>query len=137
MMERSDRSCPEWCVSQMSSGLKLRSCSTREQIGRSSARIFSTRFRLCKQLFLSHRISPVLADGLTQSLSKLPSALLRMMAAPSAYGETFHVFVESGSADMSVLGRDVTNNFGIIYDYPNQTVALLSPPHYYEIKKAS
>jgi len=49
----------------------------------------------------------------------------------------FHVFVESESADLSVLGRDVTNNFGIIYDYPNQTVALLSPPHYYEIRKAS
>jgi len=50
---------------------------------------------------------------------------------------TFHVFVESESADLSVLGRDVTNNFGIIYDYSNQTVALLAPPHYYEIKKAS
>jgi hypothetical protein len=49
----------------------------------------------------------------------------------------FYVFVESESSDMAVLGRDVTNNFGIIYDYPNQTVALLSPPHYYEIKKAS
>ena len=49
----------------------------------------------------------------------------------------FYVFVESESSDMAVLGRDVTNNFGIIYDYPNQTVDLLSPPHYYEIKKAS
>jgi len=48
----------------------------------------------------------------------------------------FHVFTESESSDLSVLGRDVTNNFGIIYDYPNQTVALLSPPHYYEVKKA-
>jgi len=50
---------------------------------------------------------------------------------------TFHVFTENESSDLSVLGRDVTNNFGIIYDYPNQTVALLSPPHYYEIRKAS
>lgn len=49
----------------------------------------------------------------------------------------FHVFVESESSDLSVLGRDVTNNFGVIYDYPNQTVALLAPPHYCEIKKAS
>lgn len=49
----------------------------------------------------------------------------------------FQVFVERESSDISVLGRDVTNNFGIIYDYPNQTVALLSSPHYYEIKKAS
>ena len=36
-----------------------------------------------------------------------------------------------------MLGRDVTNNFGIIYDYLNQTVTLLAPPHYYEIKNAS
>ena len=49
----------------------------------------------------------------------------------------FHVFTESESSDLSVLGRDVTNNFGIIYDYPNQTVALLAPPHYYEIRNAS
>ena len=48
----------------------------------------------------------------------------------------FHVFVESESADLSVLGRDVTNNFGIIYDYPNQTVAILAPPHCYEIRSA-
>lgn len=56
---------------------------------------------------------------------------------PVSVRGTFYVFVESESSDMSVLGRDVTNNFGIIYDYPNQAVALLSPPHYYEIKKAS
>ena len=49
----------------------------------------------------------------------------------------FQVFVESEITDISVLGRDVTNNFGIIYDYPNQTVVLLASPHYYEIKKAS
>ena len=48
---------------------------------------------------------------------------------------TFHVFTESESADLPVLGRDVTNNFSVIYDYPNQTVALLAPPHNYEIRK--
>lgn len=56
---------------------------------------------------------------------------------PISVRGTFHVFVESESADLSVLGRDVTNNFGIIYDYPNQTVALLAPPHYCEIRNAS
>lgn len=56
---------------------------------------------------------------------------------PVSVRGTFHVFVESEIADMSVLGRDVTNNFGIIYDYPNLTVALLAPPHYYEIREAS
>ena len=48
---------------------------------------------------------------------------------------SFGVFTESESAELSVLGRDVTNNFGVIYDYPNRTVALLAGPHYYEIKK--
>jgi hypothetical protein len=55
---------------------------------------------------------------------------------PISVSGTFHLFTESESSDLSVLGRDVTNNFGIIYDYPNQTIALLSPPHYYEIRKS-
>jgi hypothetical protein len=46
----------------------------------------------------------------------------------------FSVFT-NGSGNMSVLGRDVTNNFSVIYDYPNQSVALLASPHYYEIKQ--
>lgn len=46
----------------------------------------------------------------------------------------FHVFTEYESSDLSVLGRDVTNNFRVIYDYLDQTVVLLSPPHRYEIK---
>ena len=46
----------------------------------------------------------------------------------------FSVFTEIESADLSVLGRDVTNSFSVIYDYPNRAVALLAPPHSYEIK---
>ena len=49
----------------------------------------------------------------------------------------FAVFTESESAELSVLGRGVTNNFSVIYDYPNRAVALLARPHYYEIRKAS
>jgi hypothetical protein len=49
----------------------------------------------------------------------------------------FAVFTEAESAELSVLGRDVTNNFSVIYDYPNRAVASLARPHYYEIKKAS
>ncbi len=37
---------------------------------------------------------------------------------------SFGVFTEGESADLSVLGRDVTNNFSVIYDYPNQIIAL-------------
>lgn len=47
---------------------------------------------------------------------------------------TFGVFTEDSLVDLSVLGRDVTNNFGVIYDYPKQIVTLLAPPHSYEIK---
>lgn len=47
---------------------------------------------------------------------------------------SFGVFVEDESADLSVLGRDVSNNFSVIYDYPNEIIALLAPPHSYEIR---
>ena len=50
---------------------------------------------------------------------------------------SFGVFTEGESADLSVLGRDVTNNFSVIYDYRNQVIALLAPPHSYEIKPSS
>jgi hypothetical protein len=50
---------------------------------------------------------------------------------------SFGVFTEGESADLSVLGRDVTNNFSVIYDYPNQVIALLALPHSYEIKSSS
>jgi hypothetical protein len=49
----------------------------------------------------------------------------------------FGCFTSSESTDLSVLGRDVANNFSVIYDYPNQVVALLAPPHYYDIGVAS
>jgi hypothetical protein len=47
----------------------------------------------------------------------------------------YAVFAENSGTDLAVLGRDVTDNFGVIYDYPSQLVALLAPPHYYEIKR--
>lgn len=50
---------------------------------------------------------------------------------------TFGVFTEGESADLSVLGRDIINNFGVIYDYPDKIVALLAPPHFCEIRISS
>ena len=47
----------------------------------------------------------------------------------------YGVFAENSGTDLAVLGRDVTNNFGVIYDYPNWTIALLAPPHYYQIAR--
>ena len=49
----------------------------------------------------------------------------------------FGVFTTGESSDLSILGRDVTNNFSVIYDYSHQVVALLALPHYYEIKRAT
>lgn len=55
----------------------------------------------------------------------------KLVTVRGAYG----VFAENSGTDLSVLGRDVTDNFGVIYDYPNLTIALLAPPHYCEIKR--
>ena len=45
----------------------------------------------------------------------------------------FGVFTDSTSSDISVLGRDVTNNFDVIYSYPKRQVMLLAPPHGYQV----
>lgn len=52
-------------------------------------------------------------------------------------GGTYGVFTKSENADLSILGRDVTNNFTVIYDYPHQIIALLAPPHSCEIESPS
>ena len=40
----------------------------------------------------------------------------------------FGIFTDPDSSDLCVLGRDVTNNFDVIYSYPRRQVTLLSPP---------
>ena len=49
----------------------------------------------------------------------------------------FGVFTVSESSEMSVLGRDVTNNFDVIYSFPRREVFLLAPPHAYQIEHPS
>jgi hypothetical protein len=49
----------------------------------------------------------------------------------------FGVFTVSESSEMSVLGRDVTNNFDVLYSFPRREVMLLSPPHSYQIRPPS
>jgi hypothetical protein len=46
---------------------------------------------------------------------------------------SFGVFTDPTSSDVSILGRDVTNNFDVIYSFPQRQVMLLSPPHNYQI----
>ena len=45
----------------------------------------------------------------------------------------FGIFTDHTSSDIAVLGRDVTNNFDVIYSYPKRQVTLLAPPHSYQI----
>lgn len=49
----------------------------------------------------------------------------------------FGVFTISESSEMSVLGRDVTNNFDVVYSFPRREVILLAPPHSYQIQLPS
>lgn len=103
--------------------------------------VFSARFlHLLKPLALNESAQGHLAGvgGHVDSITiESTIGFVRDDGRPISVRGTFHVFTQSESSDLSVLGRDVTNNFGIIYDYPNQTVALLSQPHYYEIRQAS
>ena len=68
---------------------------------------------------------------------KYPDELAHVQYIQREKLDRIYVFTEGESAELSVLGRDVTNNFSVIYDYPNRSVALLARPHYYEIKSAS
>ncbi len=45
----------------------------------------------------------------------------------------FGIFTDLASSDLAVLGRDVTNNFDVIYSYPKRQVTLLAPPHNYQV----
>lgn len=47
---------------------------------------------------------------------------------------TFSVFVVPESSDVSILGRDVTDNFDVIYSRPKREVLLLAPPHGYTVQ---
>lgn len=103
--------------------------------------VFSARFLyLLKPLAMGESAQSYLAGvgGRVGSITiETAIGFVRDDGRPIKVRGAFHVFTESESSDLSVLGRDVTNNFGIIYDYPNQTVVLLAPPHYYEIRNAS
>lgn len=47
---------------------------------------------------------------------------------------TFAVFTNLASSDVSILGRDVTSNFDVIYSYPQREVLLLAAPHTYTVQ---
>lgn len=50
---------------------------------------------------------------------------------------TFAVFSDPLASDISVLGRDVTDNFSVSYSQPENEVLLLAPPHRYTVSPAT
>lgn len=50
---------------------------------------------------------------------------------------SFGVFTDPHSSDVSVLGRDVTDNFDVIYSFPKRQVTLLASPHSFQIEQAN
>jgi len=48
----------------------------------------------------------------------------------------FSVFTDIASSDVSVLGRDITKNFHVIYSYPERQAVMLAQPHAYRIDSA-
>jgi hypothetical protein len=44
------------------------------------------------------------------------------------------ITVEPESGDVSVPGRDVTDNSDVIYSFPKREVLLLAPPHGYVVR---
>lgn len=46
----------------------------------------------------------------------------------------FSVFTQAESSDISILGRDVTDNFDVIYSLRKREVLLLAPPHDYVVQ---
>ncbi|MEK6321199.1 MAG: hypothetical protein AABN33_05890 [Acidobacteriota bacterium] len=103
--------------------------------------VFSARFLRRLQSLEKPELEPILLSGVGGAASSITVETMisfvrddgRLVTVRGQFG----VFTEGESAELSVLGRDVTNNFSVIYDYPRHTVALLSPPHFYEIKKTS
>jgi hypothetical protein len=45
-------------------------------------------------------------------------------------------FTTPGATDMSIMGRDVLDNFDVIVSKPRDEVLLLAPNHHYRIVRA-
>jgi hypothetical protein len=54
---------------------------------------------------------------------------------PALVHGTFAAFTEASATDLSILGRDILNNFDVIISRPRNEVILLAPAHCYRILK--
>ena len=91
--------------------------------------VFSARYLYLLQALEVIEFEPVNLSGVGGQVNTIPIetslSFNRDNGRPVAVRGAFRVFTEIESADLSVLGRDQTNNFSVIYDYPGRTVALL------------
>lgn len=55
---------------------------------------------------------------------------------PAVVRGKFTAFTDPAATDMSVMGRDVLNNFHVIVSRPNSEVVLLARRHRYEVHQA-
>jgi hypothetical protein len=66
---------------------------------------------------------------------------VRCLVRAFVYGERWRLAADGQLVEVAFLldaGADRTVfNFSVIYDYPNQVIALLALPHSYEIKSSS
>jgi hypothetical protein len=60
--------------------------------------------------------------------------LVRNDGGTSIVNGPFGIFTDPANSDLSVLGRDVTNNFDVIYSFLKLEVLLLYPPHGYTVQ---
>ncbi len=61
--------------------------------------------------------------------------LTRDDGGPAIVRGRFTAFTDPSASDVSVVGRDVLNNFDVIVSRPNNEVLLLAPRHCYQILK--
>lgn len=55
---------------------------------------------------------------------------------PTRVRGEFAAFTDPLASDMSILGRDVLNNFDVIISRPRNEVLLLAPNHYYHVGRS-
>lgn len=87
------------------------------------------------------RLQPIVAENRLGGVGGVTSAIIvatRIRLARENNGKVifrgqYTAITEAETLDMSVLGRDVTNLFTIIVDWPQRVVCLLGQRHQYTI----
>lgn len=69
-------------------------------------------------------------------LLKTPLIFTRDNGQPVQVRGQFAIFIDPASSDLSVVGRDVLDNFVVIIDRPGGRVLLLAPRHRYVVEVA-